>query len=131
MLNQKPGGFMVHGSSNYWLRKNIDDTIIRRLDGANILGTELAGNTTRNSFTAEALKGLQKSFRKRYQRYIIKGFQEFFPYVALATAASDVEVNLRPQTDKRLHAMLFEGQGVLRVFRQYVDDLSKESNGTT
>lgn len=127
MLNQKPGSFMVHGSSNYWLRKNIDDTIIRRLDGANMLGTELAGNTTRNSFTAEALKGLQDSFKKRYQRYIIKGFQKFFPYVALAAAASDVEVNLRAQTDKRPHAMLFEGQGVLRVFRQYVEDLTKES----
>jgi hypothetical protein len=127
MLNQKPAGFYVHGSSNYWLRKNIDDTILRRLDGPNILGAELAANTTRHSFTAEALKGLQESFDKRYLRYIIKGFQEFYPYTALATAASDVEVHLRPQTDKRPHAMLFEGQGVLRVFRQYVEQLSKEA----
>jgi hypothetical protein len=127
MLNQKPRGFHVHGSSNYWLRKNIDDTILRRLDGANILGAELAASTTRHSFTSEALKGLQESFEKRYLRYIIKGFQEFHPYTALAAAASDIEVALRPQTDKRPHAMLFEGQGVLRVFRQYVEQLSKEA----
>ncbi len=127
MLNQKPSGFYVHGTSNYWLRKNIDDTILRRLDGANILGAELAASTTRHSFTAEALKGLQASFAKRYLCYIIKGFQEFHPYTALATAASDIEIALRPQTDKRPHAMLFEGQGVLRVFRQYVEQLSKEA----
>jgi hypothetical protein len=127
MLNQKPSGFSVHGTANYWLRKNIDDTIMRRLDGANILGAELAANTTRHSFTAEALKCLQESFSKRYLRYIIKGFQEFYPYTALASAASDVEVHLRSQTDKRPHSMLFEGQGVLRVLRQYVEQLSREA----
>jgi hypothetical protein len=127
MLNQKPGGFYVHGTSNYWLRKNIDDTILRRLDGANILGAELALNTTRHNFTTEALKELQASFRQRYLGYIIKGFKEFYPYTAMATAASDVEIALRPQTDKRPHSMLFEGQGVLRVFRQYVEQLSKEA----
>jgi hypothetical protein len=127
MLNQKPGGFYVHGTSNYWLRKNIDDTILRRLDGANLLGAELAASTTRHSFTADALKVLQESFSKRYLRYIIKGFQEFHPYTAMATAASDIEIALRAQTDKRPHAMLFEGQGVLRVFRQHVEQLSKEA----
>jgi hypothetical protein len=127
MLNQKPAGFYIHGTSNYWLKKNIDDTILRRLDGPNILGAELASNTTRFSFTAEALNGLLTSFKTRYLRYIIKGFQEFFPYTAMAAAASDIEVNLRAQTDKRTHAMLFEGQGVLRVFRQYVEDLTKEA----
>jgi hypothetical protein len=124
MLNQKPSGLTVHGSSNYWLRKNIDDTILRRLDGANILGAELAGATTRSNFTTEALKGLMASFTDRYLKYIIKGFQEFHPYAALAAAASDVEVDLRNQTDKRTHSMLFEGQGVLRVFLQYVEDLT-------
>jgi hypothetical protein len=127
MLNQKPAGFYIHGTSNYWLKKNIDDTILRRLDGPNILGAELAGNTTRFSFTTEALNGLLESFKTRYLRYIIKGFQEFFPYTAMAAAASDIEVNLRAQTDKRTHSMLFEGQGVLRVFRQYVEDLTKEA----
>ncbi len=127
MLNQKPAGFYIHGTSNYWLKKNIDDTILRRLDGANILGSELASNTTRFSFTTEALQALLESFRTRYLRYIIKGFQEFVPYAAMAAAASDVEVHLRSHTDKRTHSMLFEGQGVLRVFRQYVEDLTKEA----
>ena len=127
MLNQKPSGFHVHGSQNYWLKKNIDDTILRRLDGANILGADVAASTTRHSFTGETLKSLQESFSKRYARYIIKGFKDFRPYTAMATAASDVEVALRPQTDKRPHAMLFEGQGVLRVFRQYVEQLTKEA----
>ncbi len=127
MLNQKPSGFYVHGTSNYWLRKNIDDTIMRRLDGPNLLGAELATNTTRHSFSAEALKILQESFKQRYLRYIVKGFQEFHPYAALTTAASDIEIALRPQTDKRPHAMMFEGQGVLKVFRHYLDELNKEA----
>jgi hypothetical protein len=127
MLNQKPAGFYIHGTSNYWLKKNIDYTILRRLDGANILGAELANNTTRFSFTTEALNGLLDSFKTRYLRYIIKGFQEFAPYAAMSAAASDIEVLLRAQTDKRTHAMLFEGQGVLRVFRQYVEDLTSEA----
>ena len=58
MLNQKPGGLVVHGTSNYWLRKNIDDTILRRLDGANLLGADVAASTTRSSFTKEALEAL-------------------------------------------------------------------------
>ena len=128
MLNQKPGGFAVHGTSNYWLRKNIDDTILRRLDGANLLGAEIAASTTRSSFAKEALEALLTSFNKRYLQYILKGFKEFHPYAALAAASSDIEVELRNQTDKRTHAMLFEGQGVLRVFLKYVEDLSDEAH---
>jgi hypothetical protein len=127
MLNQKPSGLSLHGASNYWLRKNIDDTILRRLDGANLLGAELAASTFRNSFASEALKILLDSFNQRYRQYIIKGFQTFAPYVAHAAAASDIEINLRSQTDRRTHAMLFEGQGVLRVFTEYVDKLSSEA----
>jgi hypothetical protein len=126
MLNQQPGGFYVHGASNYWLRKNIDDTILRRLDGDNILGAELASTTTRNNFTPDALKSLLASFKALYMRYILKGFREFHPYQAMAKAASDIEIELRDQTDKRPHAMLFEGQGVLRVFQAYVAELSSQ-----
>jgi hypothetical protein len=125
LLSQQPSGLNVP-AGNYWLTRFIEGTVIRRLDGRNLLGDELAKNTTRNMFAAEASKALTDSFRKKYLRYIIKGFQEFYPFTAMARAASDTEVELRAKTDKRTHSMLFEGQGVLRVFRQYVDDLTTE-----
>jgi hypothetical protein len=126
LLSQQPNGLNVHGTQNWWLTRNIEGTAIRRLDGRNLLGEELAKNTTRNMFAPDALKLLSNSFREKYLRYIVKGFQEFYPYTAMARAASDTEVELRAKTDKRTHSMLFEGQGVLRVFRQYVDDLTTE-----
>jgi len=125
MLTQKPVGLNVHGG-NYWLKKNISDTVLRRLDADNLLGADVVDSTTRHLFTIETRDVLLKSFAKRYSRYIIKGFQEFVPYAAFSSAASDVEIDLRGQTDKRTHSMLFEGQGVLRVFRQYVEDLTIE-----
>lgn len=125
LIGQQPNGLTVP-SANLWLTKFIEGTAIRRLDGRNLLGDELARNTTRNMFSPEALRLLTESFREKYLRYIIKGFQVFYPFVAMARAASDTEVELRAKTDKRTHSMLFEGQGVLRVFRQYVDDLTGE-----
>lgn len=125
MLGQKPTGLNVP-ASNLWLRKNISDTVLRRLDADNLLGSDVVNATTRHLFTAETRDTLLKSFEARYLRYIIKGFQKFAPYAAFASAASDVEVHLRSQTDKRTHSMLFEGQGVLRVFRQYVETLTTE-----
>jgi hypothetical protein len=125
LLSQQPSGLNVP-SANYWLTRFIEGTVIRRLDGRNLLGDELAKNTTRNMYSPEAAKPLTASFREKYLRYIIKGFQEFYPYTAMARAASDTEVELRAKSDKRTHSMLFEGQGVLRVFRQYVDDLTTE-----
>ena len=126
LLTQKPTGLYIHGS-NFWLKKNIDDTVLRRLDGQNLLGSELASSTTRVSFTPEALVTLQKSFKARYLRLIVDGFKRFGPYTAMAAAASDVEVALRPHTDKRPHSMLFEGQGVLKVFRNYLDQITEEA----
>jgi hypothetical protein len=125
LLGQQPSGLNVP-SGNYWLTRFIEGTVIRRLDGRNLLGDELAKNTTRNTYSPEATRPLTISFRQKYLRYIIKGFQEFYPFTAMARAASDTEVELRAKTDKRTHSMLFEGQGVLRVFRQYVDDLTTE-----
>ena len=126
LLSQQPYGLNVHGPQNWWLTRNIEGTVIRRLDGRNLLGEEVAKSTTRNMFTPDALKVLSDSFRSKYLRYIVKGFEDFYPYAAMARAASDTEVELRDKSDKRTHAMLFEGQGVLRVFRQYVDDLTTE-----
>ena len=88
LLGQQPNGLTVP-SANLWLTKVIEGTALRRLDGRNLLGDELAKNTTRNMFSPEALKLLTESFRDKNLRYIIKGFQVFYPYVAIARAASD------------------------------------------
>lgn len=101
--------------------------LYRRLDGVNLLGQEVADNTTRRAFSSEALEILGKSFDQRYRELLLAGFQNFYPYDCLSRAALDLEVELRMNVhDMQCHSMLFEGQGHLRVFESYLEQLESD-----
>ena len=106
--------------------KNLDE-LYRRLDGRNLLGEEVAANTTRRAFSADALQILLGSFEKRYRGLLLQGFQNFVPYDCMCKAAFDLEVALRMNVhDMQCHSMLFEGQGHLRVFETYLEQLESD-----
>jgi len=124
-LTSTPGGLNLP-PQKFGNIKNLND-LYRRLDGNNILGEEVAKNTTRHAFTSEALSLLAASFAKRYQGLILSGLQQFAPYESMAKAALDLEVELRMNAhDMQCHSMLFEGQGHLRVFETYVEQLDSD-----
>lgn len=110
---------------NYGVLKNLDATL-RRLDGHNLLGDEVAQKINRYSFTRDALRVLADSFDTRYARLVVEGFKTFWPYDAMAKASLDLEVKARNRADMQCHAMLFEGQGIQRVFESYVEYLENE-----
>jgi hypothetical protein len=106
--------------------KNLEE-LYRRLDGRNLLGEEVAENTTRRAFSTEALEILVESFGTRYRELILQGFETFAPYDCMCKAALDLEVELRMNVhDMQCHSMLFEGQGHLRVFETYLEQLESD-----
>jgi hypothetical protein len=113
-------------SKKYGNVKNIENNLMRRLDGVNLLGQEVAKSTSRVAFTPEVRRTLQESFYERYGKYIVRGYQEFYPFEAMANAAINLEVELRNRHEIQCHAMLFEGQGILRVFESYIEQLEAE-----
>ena len=121
-----PSG-IYYASRKYGNVKYIRDTCLRRLNGVNLLGDEVANSTTRYAFTPDARDPLVESFQSRYGKQIVKGFQSFWPFKSMADAAIKLEAEVRlKHHDLQNHANLFEGQGILRVFTSYIDLLAAE-----
>ena len=121
-----PSG-IYYASRKYGNVKYIRDTCLRRLNGVNLLGDEVANSTTRYAFTPDARDLLVDSFQTRYGKQIVKGFEIFWPFQAMANAAIKLEAEVRlKHHDLQNHANIFEGQGILRVFTSYIDLLSAE-----
>jgi hypothetical protein len=118
---------IYYAARKYGNVKYIRDTCLRRLNGVNLLGDEVANSTTRYAFTPDARELLVGSFQSRYGKYIVEGFQTFWPFQAVADAAIKLEAEVRlKHHDLQNHANLFQGQGILRVFTSYIDLLAAE-----
>lgn len=102
------------------------DGCLRRLDGANLLGAEVSKGINRRAFSPDAAVKLTDSFDRRYGKYIVSAFSGLFPYSAMAKAALQLQVRLQARGEHQVHAMLFEGQGILRVFDSYLQSLETE-----
>ena len=124
LLSDAPNGLNV-SSPRYKSIKKADDAL-KRLDGFNLLGEEVAGSTSRYFFTSEALDLLLKSFEKRYTSLIVKGFQSFAPYEAMGKAAIELKLKLQQKHELQCHAMLFEGQGILGVFLSFLEQFNSD-----
>ena len=122
LSNNTPSG-LNYPAQKYSITKSLEGNCMRRLDGMNLLGEDLAKNTFRKNFNQEALEILVESFEKKYGRYFLYFFQKFWPYDAMAQASLTLETNLNHRHDPQPHAMLFEGQGILGVFHSYLDHL--------
>jgi hypothetical protein len=105
--------------------KNLDGCL-HRLDGANLLGAEVSKGINRRAFSNDAAAKLTESFDQRYGSYIISMFAGFAPFVAMSKAALKLQVRLQARGEHQVHAMLFEGQGILRVFDSYLQSLETE-----
>ena len=112
---------------NFGALKNLDQCL-RRLDGHNLLGDEVAQKINRYAFTRDALATLADSFDTRYAKFIVDGYERFWPFDSMSRAALDLEVSIRHKADMQCHAMLFEGQGIQRVFEDYLEYLEAEAS---
>lgn len=106
----------------------------RRLDGRNMLGSALADATDRTYFTREAGKKLADRYSERFGTFVQDFFVRFAPIEAHCRASLWLEQHLLAQENRKLRPILFEGQGMSRVFNAHREVLreklkSKEFGG--
>ncbi len=97
-----------------------------RLDGRNILGAETADATTRNFYTAETGRKLAEQFRSRIGSFIITTFEQFLPFEAHTKSVLWLEEQLGQHENQKLRPILFEGQGISRVFTAHRENLREK-----
>ena len=110
-------------SGKFWKRTDLAPNASRRLKMLDNLGMESAAATSRDFFTAEAGEKLTIQFRQSYGNYIVKAFEHFEPFEAHNKAAIWLENKLRSEGNQKLRPILFEGQGIGRVFEQHRKNL--------
>jgi hypothetical protein len=99
---------------------------LARVDGRNKLGQQLADTTKRDSFSAKAERILTKSFDERFGSYIVNSFERFVPWECHNKAALTLEADLAKHKDRQLRPILFEGQGIGRVFDSHRQKLAEK-----
>ncbi len=99
---------------------------LRRLGATDKLGKQAAESTTRNAFSRPSADVLRNQFKQIYGSRIVFGLERFRPYWAHCKASSEVEKAVK-QNVPEIHAVLFQGQGMARVFNDYLDKLSTKS----
>lgn len=83
----------------------------------------------RHSWDAETMKVLLPAFERRFGRLIVRFLSEFGPYDANNRASKEHYIGLRESSADvagAVHAILFDGQGLDRVFEGYRKDLAEE-----
>ncbi len=101
-----------------------------RLNARNKLGADVANATSREIFTVDAAQKLTEQFKSRFGEKIVKTYEEFEPFEFHNRAALWLEEHLSTLANNKLRPILFEGQGIGRVFdthRQYLKE--RLSNG--
>jgi hypothetical protein len=94
-----------------------------RLDGRNVLGADVADSTFRDVYSSDAGEKLAKQFQMRFGHTIVKMFEDSEFYEAHCSASLWLEQRLLEQGNPKLRPILFEGQGLGRVFathREYL-----------
>ena len=112
-------------SGNFQIRTKLYNCL-DRLDGRDRLGSDVADAIRRDNFTVDASNKLGLEFDKRYGRYIIGVFEQFSPFESHNRAAVNLEKRIENFQDRQLRPILFEGQGISRVFEAHRDGLRKK-----
>jgi len=107
-------------AGNYYLRSDLGNFgAMRRLDGDNLLGADMASSTSRFIYTAEAGEVLETAFQEKYGSVIVSTFDQFAPFDAHASAVLWLDEQLRAQANTKIRPILFEGQGIGRTFESH------------
>lgn len=128
MLND--GDSDVNGArprtGKFYKRQDLDTYgLMRRLDGRNLLGAETSDSTRRKSFSLKAARILGGSFEKYYGDFIVSTYERFRPFDCHCRAVIALETRLETNEDRKLRPILFEGQGISRVFEAHRESLKQ------
>lgn len=114
-------------SGKFATRKDLNLFLcMSRLNGRNLLGAEVANSTKRDSFTVKAAEKLREEFDKKYSKFIIDVFEKFEFYENHNKAVLELEQQIEVYQDRQLKPILFQGQGISRVFDSYRENLKNQ-----
>lgn len=116
--------------SGYFQIRTKLDNCLDRLEGRDILGADVADSVRRDNFTDDVTSKLGTKFDERYSRFVISVFEQFAPYEAHNKAAVDLEERVEGFQDRQLRPILFEGQGIGRVFESHREAVRKKLSMT-
>jgi hypothetical protein len=99
------------------------ECLIFRLNGANILGSSVAGSIKRDDYTRSAADTLAISFMNTYGNFLVKTFDNFEPFEIHCKAALDIEASLKGHKNPQIKNILFDGQNIGKTFKSYREHL--------
>lgn len=116
-------------SGKFYKRSYVESSLLRRLDGENLLGAEAARGLRRDAFSADNAKTLSKHFSERYGRYLRAYFDEFKPLAAHNRASLWLREQAKAHSNSLIRTILFDGQNVGRSFEEYLEAIVREEQG--
>jgi hypothetical protein len=122
-------------SGKFHKRQLVEQSLLLRLDGEACLGGQAAEALGRHSFTMDAADKLYEQFRARYGECILRVYDDLYPMECHNRATMDVFADVSAHGDRQVRAILFEGQGIERTFREYLahmvgkERLAKDKGG--
>jgi hypothetical protein len=108
-------------SGKFHKRAYVEGSLLRRLDGENLLGRDTAATLKRHTYTMAAAKQLSEAFHDRYGQFLVAAFDTFKPYEIHNKATLETEASLQGHTNPQIRTILFEGQNIGRTFSDYLD----------
>jgi hypothetical protein len=123
-------------SGKFHKRAYVEGSLLRRLDGENLLGAETAATLKRHTYSSAAALELSKAFHERYGKYIIDALDTFKPFEVHNRAALELSQGLLQHANPQIRTILFEGQNIGRTFYDYLDYMvgqerkAKDSNSS-
>jgi len=91
-----------------------------------VLGDDLANATTRYNFSTEVGEILSERFSTFMGTYIVKFFEQFEAIEAHNKASLRLQEHLETQDNRKLKPIIFEGQGLSRVFESHRENLRQK-----
>ncbi|UJS25029.1 hypothetical protein [Thiothrix winogradskyi] len=100
------------------------ETGLEKLNGHNDLLQEQYDSLSRFHFSSESADILNKNFMLFYGKFIIKFYKQFLPFRVYSEATLQLKGNIKRSDDTHINSMIFNGQGEINVFEEYMKDLS-------
>jgi len=100
--------------------------LMDRLGGREVLGAKTAAATTRDLFTKDSAEELQDVFDERYGQHLISFYEQFQPFEYHNRAVLERRKALEAHEDRKLIPILYEGQGIGKVFERHRENLKEK-----
>ena len=112
-VRKREGRFSTRSTGEYFTNA------LERLDCENLLGSVASNSITRNIFSVNDAEVLTDQFMKRYGSNILKAYSQFAPFESFARATQNTKNETLKHADVHIKPMLFDGQGIARVFDEH------------